>query len=127
MDTGHQGAGMEQAAGTATARIDQVTPAPHKVRILLVDDRPANLTALEAVLEDLSQDIVKATSGKEALRWLLKHDFAVILLDVRMPEMDGFETAALIRQRERSRHTPILFLTAHKEEEHQFRGYDAGA
>jgi signal transduction histidine kinase len=100
---------------------------PPKVKILLVDDRPANLLTLESILEDLGQEIVKATSGKEALRHLLKDDYAVILLDVKMPEMDGFETATLIRERDRSRHTPIVFLTAHKEEEHLFRGYYAGA
>ena len=98
-----------------------------RVKILLVDDRPANLLTLESILEDLGQDLVKATSGKEALRHLLKDDFAVILLDVKMPDMDGFETATLIRERERSRHTPIVFLTAHKDEEHVFRGYYAGA
>lgn len=98
-----------------------------KVKILIVDDRPANLLTLESVLEDLGQEIVKATSGREALRSVLKEDYAVILLDVKMPDMDGFETAALIRERERSRHTPIVFLTAHKDEEHVFRGYYAGA
>ncbi len=103
-------------------------PVPEeKVKILVVDDRPANLLALESILEDLGQEIVKASSGKEALRHILNDDFALILLDVRMPEMDGFETASLIRERERSRHTPILFLTAHKDEEHVFRGYYAGA
>ncbi len=104
----------------------ETVPQP-RVKILLVDDREANLVTLESVLEDLGQDLVKATSGREALRHLLRDDFAVILLDVRMPDMDGFETAALIRERERSRHTPILFLTAHKDEEHVFRGYYAGA
>lgn len=103
------------------------TEPTHKVKILLVDDRPANLLTLEAILEDLGQETIKATSGKEALRHLLRDDFAVILLDVKMPEMDGFETATLIRERERSRHTPIVFLTAHKDEEHLFRGYYAGA
>ena len=101
-------------------------PAP-KVKILLVDDRPANLLTLEAILDDLGQELVKATSGKEALRHVLREDFAVILLDVKMPDMDGFETATLVRERERSRHTPIVFLTAHKDEEHVFRGYYAGA
>ncbi len=101
-------------------------PAP-RVKILLVDDRPANLLTLEAILEDLGQELVKATSGKEALRHVLREDFAVILLDVKMPDMDGFETATLVRERERSRHTPIVFLTAHKDEEHLFRGYYAGA
>jgi signal transduction histidine kinase len=111
----------------APARIAVRPDAPPKVKILLVDDRPANLLTLESILEDLGQEMVKATSGKEALRSLLKDDFAVILLDVKMPEMDGFETATLIRERERSRHTPIVFLTAHKDEEHLFRGYYAGA
>lgn len=111
--------------GHATA-VTKVEAAP-RVKILLVDDRPANLLTLESILEDLGQDIIKATSGKEALRYLLRDEVAVILLDVKMPEMDGFETASLIRERERSRHTPIVFLTAHKEEEHVFRGYYAGA
>lgn len=110
-------------AATET-KIELATP---KVKILMVDDRPANLLTLESILEDLGQDLVKATSGREALRNVLKEDYAVILLDVKMPEMDGFETATLIRERERSRHTPIVFLTAHKEEEHVFRGYYAGA
>jgi two-component system, sensor histidine kinase and response regulator len=80
------------------------------------------------VLESLGEEIVKARSGREALRHLLDTDFAVILLDVMMPGMDGFETATLIRQRDRSRHTPIIFLTAlGKSEEHLFQGYDVGA
>jgi signal transduction histidine kinase len=114
-------------AGYAVGEQRTETATPPKVKILLVDDRPANLLTLESILEDLGQEIVKATSGKEALRYLLKDDYAVILLDVKMPEMDGFETATLIRERERSRHTPIVFLTAHKDEEHLFRGYYAGA
>jgi signal transduction histidine kinase len=98
------------------------------VKILLVDDQPDNLLSAEAVLESLGEEIVMAHSGREALRHLLDHDFAVILLDVMMPGMDGFETATLIRQRDRSRHTPIIFLTAlGKSEEHLFRGYDVGA
>ncbi len=84
-----------------------------KANVLLVDDQPANLLALEAVLEGLGHSLVKASSGEEALRRLLDQDFAVVLLDVRMHGLDGFETAKLIRGRERSRHTPILFLTAH--------------
>ena len=80
--------------------------------ILLVDDRPENLIALEATLEPLGQRLVKARSGSEALRHVLTEDFALILLDVQMPGMDGFETAALIKEREKSRHIPIIFVTA---------------
>ncbi len=98
-----------------------------RAKILLVDDNAENLLALEAVLESPDQELVKANSGLEALRYLLDEDFAAILLDVKMPEMDGFETASLIRARKRSEHTPILFLTAFKNEEHLFRGYDLGA
>src|SRR5690242_9829768 len=76
-----------------------------KAKILLVDDNPENLLALEAVLESPDHDLVKANSGIEALRFLLEEDFAAILLDVKMPEMDGFETASLIRSRKRSQHT----------------------
>src|SRR5579859_3443715 len=101
--------------------------APERVRILLVDDSPENLVSLEATLEGLGQELVLARSGMEALRHLLDHDFAAILLDVKMPEMDGFQTAELIRARKRSRHTPILFLTGYKSDEHLFRGYDLGA
>lgn len=98
------------------------------VKILLVDDSPENLLSAGAVLESLGQEVVAAQSGREALRYLLDQDFAVILLDVMMPEMDGFETAALIRQRERSRLTPIIFLTAlGRSDEHMRRGYDLGA
>ena len=80
--------------------------------VLLVDDQPENLLALEAVLKPLGLRTVRATSGEEALRGLLHDDFAVILLDVQMPGMDGFETAELIKQRERTQHIPIIFLTA---------------
>jgi PAS domain S-box-containing protein len=99
----------------------------NRVKILLVDDSPENLISLEAALEGLGQEIVLAQSGMEALRHLLDEDFAAILLDVKMPELDGFQTAELIRSRRRSRHTPILFLTAYKSDEHLFRGYDMGA
>src|SRR3984885_11775265 len=101
--------------------------APDQAKILLVDDTPENLIALEAALEGLGQHLVLAKSGTEALRHLLEDDFAAILLDVKMPEMDGFQTAELIRSRRRSRPTPILFLTAYKSDEHLFRGYDMGA
>jgi PAS domain S-box-containing protein len=97
------------------------------VKILLVDDTPENLVSLEAALNSLGEELVLAHSGTEALRHLLDHDFAAILLDVKMPDMDGFETAELIRNRPRSRETPILFLTGYRNEEHLFRGYDLGA
>ncbi len=104
------------------------SPPPDRVNILLVDDQPANLLALEAMLQGLDQILVKAESGREALKWLLTHDFAVILLDVKMPDMDGFETAAMIRQRDKSRDTPILFLTAaDKTHTEAVRGYAVGA
>jgi CheY-like chemotaxis protein len=96
--------------------------------ILLVDDRPANLIALEAVLSPLGRRLLKATSGREALRFLLYEECALILLDVQMPDLDGFETAALIRERQRTRHIPIIFVTAvHNEEEQIIRGYALGA
>jgi two-component system sensor histidine kinase/response regulator len=117
-----------------TKTISRQAPVPNSadvvepVKILLVDDQPENLLSASAVLESLGQEVIMAESGREALRYLLDHDFAVILLDVMMPEMDGFETAALIRQRERSRLTPIIFLTAlGRSEEHILRGYDLGA
>ncbi len=101
--------------------------APDRAKILLVDDTPENLISLEAALEGLGQDLVLASSGTQALRHLLEDDFAAVLLDVKMPELDGFQTAELIRARKRSRHTPILFLTGYKSDEQLFRGYDLGA
>ena len=99
-----------------------------KARILLVDDKEENLVALQGILEPLGHELILARSGDEALRRLLTDDVAVILLDVQMPGLDGFETAALIKQREKTRAIPILFLTAiSKDEEHVFRGYSAGA
>jgi PAS domain S-box-containing protein len=99
-----------------------------QVDILIVDDRAENLLALEAILEPLNQRIVRAYSGEEALRMMLKQEFAVVLLDVQMPNMNGFETAQIIKSRERTRYIPIIFLTAiSKEEEYVFRGYQMGA
>src|SRR4051794_14818230 len=95
----------------------------YRAKILLVDDSAANLLALSAALEAVDADLVQAASGYEALRHLLETDFAAVILDVRMPGLDGFETAALIRARKRSEHTPILFLTGFQNEEHLFRGY----
>jgi two-component system, sensor histidine kinase and response regulator len=112
----------------AVAANSETSDGQEPVKILLVDDSPDNLLSAEAVLESLGQTIIKADSGREALRQLLEHDFAVILLDVMMPEMDGFETAALIRQRQRSRYTPIIFLTAlNRSNENVRQGYDLGA
>jgi PAS domain S-box-containing protein len=103
-------------------------PAIDQVDILLVDDRPENLLALEAILEPLGQRVVRATSGEDALRQLLEREFAVILLDVQMPGMNGFETARLIKSRERTRFVPIIFLTAiSKDETYVFTGYSVGA
>ena len=99
-----------------------------KADILMVDDEPRNLLALEGLLEPLGQNLLRAQSGEEALRMVLKHNLAVILLDVRMPGLDGFETARMIHSRERSRHTPIIFLTGVSlEMESAFRGYEVGA
>jgi CheY-like chemotaxis protein/anti-anti-sigma regulatory factor len=98
------------------------------VNILMVDDHPQNLLALEAVLGDMGQNLVRANSGREALKHLLDREFALILLDVQMPELDGYETAALAREREQSRHTPIIFLTAINQSDAQvFKGYSSGA
>jgi PAS domain S-box-containing protein len=99
-----------------------------RVNILLVDDTPENLVALEAVLAELDQNLVKARSGEEALRLLLKQEFAVILLDVNMPGLSGFETAELIRQRKSSEHIPIIFVSAiSTSDTHLFQGYSLGA
>ncbi len=95
--------------------------------ILIVDDKPDKLLALEAVLEDLGQRIVSVGSGRDALRQLLNEEFAVILLDVNMPDIDGFEAASMIRQRSSSQHTPIIFITAFGDEMHMARGYSLGA
>src|ERR687886_2469366 len=103
-------------------------PGTERPSVLLVDDRPENLLALTAVLEPLDVRLVTAGSGEEALRALLGEDFAVVLLDVQMPGMDGFETAEYIRGRERSARTPIIFLTAVSTDMTQvLRGYEAGA
>src|SRR5205823_6841962 len=96
--------------------------------VLLVNDDPGQLLALEAILADIGQNVVTARSGEEALKYVLKHEFALILLDIRMPQMDGFETAALIRQRKASAKTPIIFITAYNSSEtHISRGYSLGA
>jgi CheY-like chemotaxis protein len=98
-----------------------------RAKILLVDDRQENLLALEAILSSLDQELVRAVSGEEALRALLKDDFALILLDALMPGMDGFETATRIKRRSRTKDIPIIFLTAADKDQHySYRGYAAG-
>src|SRR6476659_1396628 len=98
-----------------------------KANILAVDDSPQKLLALSALLSELGQNVVTANSGREALRELLRREFAVVLLDVNMPGMDGFETAAMMRQRRSSEHTPIIFITAYGDDTHATRGYSLGA
>jgi signal transduction histidine kinase len=118
------------ASQEATPRLEakEAVSAEDQVDILIVDDVPGKLLAHESLLEELGQRIVKANSGREALEQLLKREFAVILLDVNMPEMDGFETAAMIRQRPRFEHTPIIFVTGYNTSDlDRLRGYDIGA
>lgn len=99
-----------------------------KQRILMVDDCPDNLLVLERMLEDLDLDLVRASSGNEALGLMLEQDFALVLLDVQMPGMDGYEVAELMRQREKTKHIPIVFVTAFGGDgQYAFEGYEAGA
>ena len=99
-----------------------------RAELLLVDDRPENLLALQAILEPLGQVLVLAHSGDEALKCVLQHDFACILLDVQMPGMNGFDAAQIIKSREKSRYIPIIFLSAiNKEDSYVFKGYSMGA
>src|SRR4051794_20209617 len=99
-----------------------------RANVLIVDDQPENLLALRAVLDPLALNVIEAGSGEEALKRLLTDDFAVILLDVQMPDMDGFETAELIKRRSKTQDIPIIFLTAiDKEQQKVFRGYSVGA
>ena len=120
---------MASAAATpSSSSLGASATAPPPAAVLLVDDRPANLVALEATLAPLGVRMVTAVSGVEALRHLLADEFALVLLDVQMPGMDGFETAAHIKRRERTKDIPIIFLTAiNREPQHAFRGYSAGA
>ncbi|HXT01120.1 MAG TPA: ATP-binding protein [Elusimicrobiota bacterium] len=112
---------------TATAPAPAQADEP-RIRILLIDDQPANLLSLESLLEPGGYEIVKAPSGAEGLRRMLEQEFALVLLDVLMPGMDGFETAAMIRARQQSRHTPIIFITAsNSDDTHVTRGYSLGA
>lgn len=127
--TGDRSSGNGKDRGEVSPLIAERSPLiDEPVNILLVDDQPANLVALEAMLQPLGQNLVLAHSGRAALKQLLAQDFAAVLLDVKMPSMDGFETAALIRERERSRHTPIIFLTAaDPTQTSALRGYAVGA
>ncbi len=98
------------------------------IDILVVDDKPENILALEGFLEKPDRNIIKAYSGEDALAQVLDHDFGLILLDVQMPKMDGFETASIIRQRPKSKNLPIIFVTAlSKDQKHVSKGYEFGA
>jgi signal transduction histidine kinase/DNA-binding response OmpR family regulator len=114
-------------AAVAPAEDPAVTGASERSHILIVDDRLDKRVVFRTILEELDQNIVTASSGEEALRWLLDNECAVILLDVNMPGMDGLETAELIRSRRKSAHTPIIFITAFADEMHTARGYSLGA
>jgi len=117
-------AGNVMASVSDTRAEEGMDPAAEPVSILLVDDRPEQLQVLRMVLEDMGHDLVEATSGSAALKYLLDHDPAVVVLDTQMPVMDGFETAALIRAREKSRNTPIILQTAYdKDDELVSKGY----
>jgi two-component system, sensor histidine kinase and response regulator len=119
---------QETTAMTASELNKTGAPGDHLVNILLVDDQPGKLMANEAILSELGQRIIKARSGEEALSHLLRYEFAVILLDVNMPGMDGFETAALIRQRPRFEKTPIIFITGYNTTDlDRLKGYESGA
>ncbi|MFL5577018.1 MAG: ATP-binding protein [Gemmatimonadaceae bacterium] len=125
---GEKGGQSAPAAVAAAGAAGAPAAAEAPVSLLLVDDRPENLLALEAILEPLGQRLVRAHSGDEALKAILKEDFAAILLDVQMPGLNGFETARIIKSRERSRAIPILFLTAiSKDDQYVFKGYEVGA
>ncbi len=101
---------------------------PAKQKVLIVDDRPENLLALENLLDSDTLEIIRANSGNEALGLSLEHDFALVLLDVQMPDIDGFETAELMRGCEKTKNIPIIFVTAiSNEDEHVFKGYESGA
>ncbi|MGE5114992.1 MAG: response regulator [Betaproteobacteria bacterium] len=111
----------------AAAETDPAVAAAEKSDILIVDDLPEKLLVFGTVLEDLGQNLVFVRSGSEALREVLQREFAVILLDVNMPDIDGFETAALIRRYKRSAHTPIIFITSYADEMQTAKGYSLGA
>ncbi|HEX9825519.1 MAG TPA: response regulator, partial [Flavobacteriaceae bacterium] len=99
-----------------------------KPKILIVDDKPENLVALRIVLKDLDIELVEATSGNEALKATLHHNFALALLDIQMPEMDGYELAGILREEEKTMHLPIIFISAvYTDNLNVFKGYEKGA
>jgi signal transduction histidine kinase/CheY-like chemotaxis protein len=120
-------ANVQSLAGVAPADDPAAAGQAERSSILIVDDRLDKRVVFRTILEELDQNIVTASSGEEALRWLLDNECAVILLDVNMPGMDGLETAELIRSRRKSAHTPIIFITAFADEMHTARGYSLGA
>lgn len=121
-------AGPDPTAGKIATRLESMSQQSCRTNILIVDDRQDKRLAMESIIEDLGQNIVQASSGREALRHLLDKEFAVILLDVNMPGMDGFETAVLIRERRSLENVPIIFVSAVSDTEtHVSRGYSLGA
>jgi CheY-like chemotaxis protein len=119
-------AGMVE--GPEQVRVSSDPGSMHQAKILLVDDRPDNLLALSAILSSLGHGMVRAHSGEEALKSMLSDEFALVILDVQMPGMDGYATATHIKRRERTRGVPIIFLTAsYADPQDAFRGYAAGA
>ncbi|MDQ6680135.1 MAG: response regulator, partial [Pseudomonadota bacterium] len=106
---------------------DELDDQGERTSILIVDDLPEKLLVFRTLLEDLGHDLVFARSGSEALKAILQQEFAVVLLDVNMPDIDGFETASLIRGYKRSAHTPIIFVTSYADEMQTIRGYTLGA
>jgi CheY-like chemotaxis protein len=119
---------MAETVGTEAERHGGGPAAAQQAKILLVDDRPDNLLALSAILSSLGHDLVRAHSGEEALKAMLTDEFALVILDVQMPGMDGYATATHIKRRERTRSVPIIFLTAtYADPQDAFRGYAAGA
>lgn len=109
-------------------KIDTPLNCPERSTILLVDDRPENLLVLESILDNADVELVKSLSGNEALSLVLERDFALVLLDVQMPEMDGFEVAELMRKHPKTKHIPIIFISAiSRDKKHIFKGYETGA
>src|SRR3954466_11879268 len=107
--------------------LELVEPRKSDIKLLVVDDREDNLFSIETILEKDGYTLVKANSGRAALRLLLKEDdFTLILMDVQMPDLNGFETATLIYERDRLKHIPIIFITANDHDENIFRGYQMG-